>query len=193
VAKRFRKIKRNGREINLISLKANSAILFAYMKISIMSDSHDNWLNLEKAVAISNDQGCEVLLFAGDLIAPPQLAVLEKFNGKVKLVWGNNEAERVGMVRMIDASKNIELCGDIFEGEIANIKIFMNHYPRIAELAAKSNEFDLCIYGHTHIYSEAKIGNTLLVNPGEIQGYRTGKPSFIIFDTETKSVNKVEI
>ena len=163
------------------------------MEISIMSDSHDNWVNLESAVLISNENGCEYLLFAGDLIAPPQLAILEKFSGKVKLVWGNNEGERVILTRMMAASEKIELYGDIFEGEICGIKIFMNHYPRIAELAAKSGEFDLCVFGHTHEYVESKIENTILVNPGEIQGYKTGKASFIIFDTETRSVNKIEL
>ncbi len=158
-----------------------------------MSDSHDNWINLEKAVLISNEQKCEFLLFAGDLIAPPQLAILEKFNGKVKFVWGNNEAERMGLTRMIDASEKIELCGDIFEGEIDGTKIFMDHYPRVAELAAKSGEFDLCIYGHTHIYGEDKVGNAVLINPGEVQGYKTGKPSFVIFDTEKNSVSKIDL
>jgi len=163
------------------------------MKISIMSDSHDNWINLEKAVNTSNEHGCEFLLFAGDLIAPPQLAILEKFNGKVKFVWGNNEAERVALTRKMDTSGKIELCGDIFEGEIDGVKIFMNHYPRISELAAKSGEFDICIFGHTHEYKEEKIANTQFINPGEIQGYKTGKASFVIFDTQDKSVRRIDI
>lgn len=163
------------------------------MKISIMSDSHDNWSNLEKAVEIANQENCEYLLFAGDLIAPPGLAIFEKFKGKIKFVWGNNEAERVGITRKMDTSQNMEMCGDIFEDTIDNIKIFMNHYPRITELAAKSKEFDLCIHGHTHIYREERVGDTILLNPGEIQGYKTGKPSFVIFDTQTKEIKKIEL
>lgn len=158
-----------------------------------MSDIHDNWVNLERAVSLSNEQGCEFLLFAGDLIAPPQLAILEKFNGNVKFVWGNNEAEKVGLTRMMDGSDKIELSGDIFEDVIDGIKIFMNHYPRIAELATKSGEFDLCIHGHTHEYREEKVGNTILINPGEIQGYKTGKASFVIFDTKDKSIIRQDI
>lgn len=163
------------------------------MKITIASDSHDNWLNLERVVKISNDRGCEYLFFAGDLIAPSQLAILEKFNGKVIFVWGNNEAEKVGMTRIMDASAKIELAGDVFEGEIDGLKIFMNHYPRLTELAAKSGEFDLCIHGHTHEYREEKIGGTLLINPGEVQGYKTGQASFVIFDTESKWVERVNL
>lgn len=158
------------------------------MKIAIMSDSHDNWNNLEKAIETANEKGCGYLLFAGDLVAPPGLAILDKFEGKVKFVWGNNEAERVGMTRKMDASQKIELCGDVYEGDVDGVRIFMNHYPRFVELAAKSGEFDLCIYGHTHEISQEKINDCLLFNPGEIQGYKTNKPSFGIYDTTTKNI-----
>lgn len=163
------------------------------MKIAIMSDSHDRWDHLEKAVNIANEEQCEVLLFAGDLITPPGIAVLEKFDGQVKFVWGNNEGERLGMTRKFDASNKLELCGDIFEGEIEGLKIYMNHYPRNAQLAAKSGEFDLCVFGHTHEYFEEKVGDVWLINPGEIQGYATGKVTFIIFDTESKTLEKKEV
>jgi hypothetical protein len=163
------------------------------MKIAIMSDSHDVWGNLEKAVELANKEGCRLLLFAGDFIAPLGISTLEQFKGGVKLVWGNNEAEKVGLTRKLDASEKIELCGDVYEEEVGGVKIFMNHYPRIAELAAKSGEFDLCIYGHTHEYKKKKIGKCLLLNPGEIQGYVTGKATFVIYDTSKKDFQKIAI
>lgn len=163
------------------------------MKIAIMSDSHDNWENLEKAVVMANDMGCEVLLHAGDLIAPPGIGFLKEFKGDVKFIWGNNEMERVGITRQMDAIENIEMCGDVFEGEISGVRVFMNHYPRYAELAAASGEFDLCIHGHTHEYREEKVGETLLINPGEIQGWRTGKATFVVFDAESGEVEKFEL
>ena len=161
------------------------------MKIAIMSDSHDNWQRLADSVTKANDAECKYLLFAGDLVSPPGLAELEKFQGDVKFVWGNNEMERVGMTRKMDASKIIELYGDYFEGEIAGVKIFMNHFPKFVELAAKSGEYDLVIHGHTHDYRVEQIDKTILVNPGEIHGYKTGKATFIIFDTSSKSVKKI--
>jgi putative phosphoesterase len=163
------------------------------MKIAIMSDSHDRWDNLEKAIDIANKSECKLLLFAGDLIAPTGISVLEKFNGEVKFVFGNNEAERVRLTRRMDESEKLELCGDIYEETVDGVRIFMNHYPRFVELAAKSREFDLCIFGHTHLYHEEKVGNTLLINPGEIQGYATKEPSFVIFDTQTKQAQKVMV
>lgn len=163
------------------------------MKLAIMSDSHDRWERLEQAIVLANEAGCEVLLFAGDLISPPGIAVLQQFSGLVKFVWGNNEGERVGMTRMFDQSENMELCGDIYEGELDGTKIFMNHYPRAAELAAQSGQFNLAIHGHTHEYREEKIGKCWLLNPGEIQGYRTESSTFAIFDTEKNTIEKVEL
>lgn len=158
-----------------------------------MSDSHDNWDNLKKAVEISNNQKCEYLLFAGDLIAPTGILFLEEFVGKVKFIWGNNEGEIYRMTQLMAKTSNVELCGDVFEDELDGTKIFMNHYPRIVELAAKSGEFGLCIYGHTHTYDERMIGDTLLLNPADIQGYKTGTGTFVIFDTATKKAEKIEL
>lgn len=156
-----------------------------------MSDSHDRWDNLNKAVAIANKKKCEVLLFAGDFIAPPGIKIFEKFEGDVKFVWGNNDGEKVGLAKKLDASSKIELCGDIYEGLLDKVRVFMNHYPRIVELAAKSGEFDLCVFGHTHKYYQETLGKCLLLNPGEIQGYATGKSTFIIYDTKNRNPQKI--
>lgn len=129
----------------------------------------------------------------GDLIAPHGRVVLEKFNGKVKFVWGNNEAERVGMTRKFGDSSKMELCGGIFEGTLDKLKFFMNRCPRFVELAAKSGEFDVRIYGHTHNYRDETIGETILLNSGEIQGFATGVPGFVIFDTGTASIERIKL
>lgn len=158
-----------------------------------MSDSHDNWDKLNAAIDSAHNEDCSVLLFAGDLIAPPGVEILENFNGSVFFVWGNNEMERVGITRMIDASEKVTLSGDFYEGEFDGIKIFMNHYPKYSELAAKSGEYNLCIHGHTHQLRNETINQALLVNPGEIQAYKTGKSTYMIFDTSNKTVEITEL
>jgi putative phosphoesterase len=163
------------------------------MKISIISDSHDNWANMKMAISESNNRSCETLLHAGDLIAPPGIPLLAEFKGNVKFVFGNNEAEKLGLMGKASQFNNIEICGDIYEGEIGGVKIFMNHYPRIAELAAKSGDYDLCIFGHTHELFQQKIENTILVNPGEVQGYLSGKATFMIFDTNSREIEQIQL
>lgn len=155
------------------------------MKIAVMSDSHDNWENLSQAVRQANDLDCEVLLHAGDLVAPAGVAVLQDFRGKVKFVWGNNETEQVEITRQMTVA-DMEVF-DRFEGQIGGLAVFMSHYPQPAETASLSESFDLCVHGHTHQYREERVDNkegqvakTLILNPGEIQGYRTGQASFAV-------------
>jgi len=96
-----------------------------------------------------------VMLHAGDFVSPPTLDNLKSFEGKVYLVWGNNEGEKVGFIAKVAQLENTEMVGD-------------------------------------HIYHEEIISNgTLLLNPGEVHGNKTGVSTCMIFNTETKKVEKV--
>jgi putative phosphoesterase len=164
------------------------------MKIALMSDSHDNWSNLQKAVDIANKQGCEHLVFAGDLISPPGLKVLEKFSGEVHTVLGNNEGEVEWYVKFVGDRDNVTLYGNCAELEFGGKKIYLQHYPRAAEIAAQSNLFDICVYGHNHQYSVGKLGNTLLLNPGTVHGYKhinRVEATCMILDLSNMKVEKV--
>ncbi len=162
------------------------------MKILIVSDSHDNDEKLSAAVSVGNEAGCEVMLHAGDLVSPPTLDNFKDFKGKVYLVWGNNEGEKVGFIAKVVQLNNTEMTGNVMEKEFGGLKFYMNHYPDIVENASLTGKYDVCIYGHDHIYREEIISNgTLLLNPGEVHGNKTGVSTCMIFDTKTKKVEKV--
>ena len=168
------------------------------MKILITSDSHEQWGYLTEAVKRGNEAGCEVMLFAGDLISPGGLKILETFNGPVHFVFGNNEGEIVGLTRIIDASENITLhyrFGESVMAEvIGGLSFFMQHFPAVAKNAALTGQYDVCVYGHDHVYHEEVLENgTVLLNPGELQGHKTGSVTCMIFDTETKQAEKITL
>jgi putative phosphoesterase len=52
---------------------------------------------------------------------------------------------------------------------------------------AETGTFDVVCYGHTHRPWVEKIGDCLLVNPGELAGQRY-KPTFAIYDTESNAL-----
>lgn len=166
------------------------------MKIAILGDSHDHYENLRKAVEVANERECALMLHTGDLGAPGHsVDILQNFTGQIKMILGNNDHEIVGLVRKSYSVENFELIksvqgGDSYEEVVDGIKIFMHHYPRIAELAAASGQFDLCIYGHTHMYHQEMVGNTLLVNPSSIIPSKESG-SMIIFDTTTRLPEQV--
>lgn len=168
------------------------------MKIAILGDSHDHYTNLEKAVTAANEQQCELMLHTGDLGAPKNsIDILQQFTGQIKMILGNNDHEIVGIMRHSFALDNFELIkssrgGDSYEAVVDDVRIFMHHYPRIAELAAESGEFDLCIHGHSHRYREETVGNTLLLNPGSIIGEKE-PTSMVIYDTDSRTAERLPL
>ena len=58
---------------------------------------------------------------------------------------------------------------------------------------ANSGKFDIILSGHTHTMVNKKHNDVLIVNPGELCGYLTNKPTFAIIDTDTMNAEIVEI
>jgi putative phosphoesterase len=166
------------------------------MKIAILGDSHDHYENLQKAVAAADNHGCELMLHSGDLGAPKNsIVILEQFKGDVKMILGNNDHEIVGLMRNTYSDNNFELIktargGDSYEDTVDGVRIFMHHYPRIAELAAASGKFDVCIFGHTHKSHEEMVGDTLLLNPAAIVATEE-PPAMVVYDTGTRTHERI--
>ncbi|WP_022853482.1 metallophosphoesterase [Thermodesulfatator atlanticus] len=162
------------------------------MIIAVMSDSHDAIPNLRQAVNLANEKKAQVLIHCGDLISPFMVLELAKFKGEVHLILGNNPGDVWLLTQRIADFKNIHFHGQHAFLEIAGLKIAVCHFPAMAEGLAATGKYDVVCYGHSHEYDVQKVGNTLLLNPGEILG-KEGPPTMIIFDTETKNVEKVTI
>jgi predicted phosphodiesterase len=89
---------------------------------------------------------------------------------------------------------NITLHGNFAELTFDSLKIYLQHYPRSAEIAANSGLFDVCICGHDHIYNESVVKDCLVLNPGTIHGYKHIEKidaTFMVFDTATKTAQKL--
>ncbi len=163
------------------------------MKIAIVSDSHDHWPNLKQAIAEANQANCAALLHAGDLIAPMGVHLFADFKGQVHYVWGNNEGEKLGISRAIDKLPNVILHGREMNLELAGKKIYMNHYPHISQMAFQTGQFDIAIYGHDHLYFQEADEKKMLLNPGEICGYRTGQATYMILDLTNLAIERRDL
>jgi hypothetical protein len=84
------------------------------------------------------------------------------------------------------------LYGEFAEIEFDGRKVAVTHYPPIARSLAASGRYDLVCCGHSHEHIVEEVGNTLLVNPGEVMG-RFGRPTYAIFDTEARKASLQEI
>jgi putative phosphoesterase len=160
-------------------------------RIALLSDSHDNLPALRAALAQVQDSGATTLLHMGDLSAPFVVNELGKsFGGPIHIVFGNNDADL--RLIQVNASKypQITLHGIYAEVEVEGRQIAMIHYPEPARRIAQSGVFALVAYGHNHTRKIERIGNTWLVNPGELLGLM-GEKTWALYDTEADRVELV--
>ncbi|MBX4200646.1 metallophosphoesterase [Candidatus Parcubacteria bacterium] len=140
------------------------------MKIAIVSDTHDNMANFQKAIDFLNTEKIEVMLHCGDICNQQTIDEATKnFKGEIYWVRGNGDHD----LDLIPGKMEIELGGK---------KMAWVHYPEIAKKLAESGTYDAVFYGHTHRPWEETIGKCRLVNPGELAGQRY-KPCFALYDT----------
>ncbi len=161
------------------------------MHIAILSDSHDNVWNLEKALKKLGD--AEMLIFLGDFCAPFSLKqIADAFPGAIHCVPGNNDGDMFLLMKIASAAGNVTFYNPVGTLEAGGRKIAFAHYPEIAEGLAATGKYDAVFSGHTHVFMEERIGETLWVNPGEIMG-RFGEPSFVLYDTGSGTIERVMI
>lgn len=142
------------------------------MKIAIVSDTHNNWGNFEKAIKWINKENIQLILHCGDIQSQETVSAAKKlFNGEIKFVKGNGDWD------LPDLPTELEL-------EFNKKRIAFVHFPYEAKRMAQSNKFDLVFYGHTHRPWDEKIGNCHMINPGELAG-QFYKPTFAVYDTNT--------
>jgi len=164
------------------------------MKIAILSDSHDHLDNLRAAIAQCEERGLTQGIHLGDFCAPFAVRLLSESKLNWIGVWGNVDGDRLKNTDRAGANVDIGM-SDFREVELDGKKIFLTHYDQIGRIAALSGQYDAVFHGHNHIAAQEVIENngkqTLLANPGEICGWRFGKPSFAVYDTENNAVEHI--
>ena len=143
------------------------------MKIGVMSDSHDNIPNVKRAVILFNQLGVDLVVHAGDFIAPFAIDPLADLNCRVVGVFGNNDGERVVVAKRFETIGG-EVHPNLASATLGDRSIAVMHYPELAIPIAKSGDYDIVVYGHTHQIDIQK-GESLLLNPGKLVDGRQGK------------------
>jgi len=162
------------------------------MLIGLISDTHDNLPEIEKAINYLNTAGVKLVLHAGDYCAPFTITKFKELNCKFVGVFGNNDGDQELLKKRFDETQNCEAHGRFAQIDIEGYKIALLHGDETELLLALiySKNFNAVIYGHTHNRNIEQHENTLIINPGELCGYLTGKATLALLNTET---NKAEI
>lgn len=162
------------------------------MIIGVMADTHDRLPLLDKAVKRLNKEGVELVLHAGDYIAPFVVQHFKPLNSPLIGVFGNNDAER-DLLRKKFADMGAELRGCFTEVKVKGSKIALLHGEETELLNSliSAECHDIIIYGHTHEANTYRRGKTLVLNPGEVCGYLTGKSTMVVLNTKTFEVETI--
>lgn len=183
------------------------------MKIAIISDIHDNLVNLEKCLAWCKKETVKKIICCGDVTNSETLGILSAgFNGEIFLVRGNMEIYGEDEIKLF---KNYVYGGRTAIFEIGGKKVGVCHEPfLIKEVFASSavavrrrtkasSPFQTCLpvgregppaggrggldiifYGHTHKpWIEEKNGMQI-ANPGTLGGVFTPS-TFAVWETES--------
>ncbi|MCS7240007.1 MAG: metallophosphoesterase [Candidatus Bipolaricaulota bacterium] len=152
------------------------------MWIGVISDSHDNLVHLRKCLTSLRERGVTLVLHAGDFVSPFTAEPFREVGMGMIGVFGNNDGDKLYLLERFRG------VGEINPGPhelmLVGRRIVLMHEPRAMEALAASGRYDLVIYGHTH-RPELREGQPLVLNPGELGGWLSGRATYALVDLET--------
>jgi putative phosphoesterase len=165
------------------------------MLVGLISDTHDNLVMVERAVKRFNELQVELVLHAGDYIAPFVVPKFEALNCRLVGVFGNNDGDHAFLRKRFNETDNCEVRGRFAEVDAEGFKIALLHGDEADLLNALVNRncFDALVYGHVHEITNITNPKMLVVNPGEACGYLTGKATVALLDTVKRKVRIIEL
>ena len=163
------------------------------MIIGAMADTHDRLDAVDKAISFFNSQGVTDVLHAGDLVSPFVVPLFSKLKAKLHFVWGNNEGDR-DFVKVRFADIGVTPLGDFAMLQLGGKKIALIHGTdeQIVDSLIKCGCYALVVRGHNH-KAEIIERETLVVNPGEVCGYLTGRQTVALINLQEMHGQIVEL
>jgi len=136
------------------------------MKVGIITDTHDKQALLKKAIEVFTEHHVNCVLHAGDITSPSSVQALAEIDhSKFIGVFGNCDSDK-STLESIVSSHEVEIHRGVYRGKIGKKKLLMAHDPRALGDMPITGDFDLIVYGHTHVQDIRRDGNTLVINPG---------------------------
>lgn len=140
-------------------------------RIMIISDIHGGIYNLEKVLAIYENEHFDRLFVLGDLFGysydQAEDRILERLNGikDCVMVRGNCDPQTLR-------------CEDIQRLIIEGVKITLTHGHRFGLFSMLREDADIICQGHTHRPSISVAKNRVVLNPGSVAASRKGPNTF---------------
>jgi putative phosphoesterase len=160
------------------------------MKIAILSDTHNRYATVEKALQMVQERQINFVIHCGDIEDADTVWLFQGFTAH--FTFGNCDVERTELRQALHG-----IGAELHEGwglvEVNGVKIAFTHGDdkrRLQELE-NSGAFDFVFYGHTHQAEEHVVGSTRVINPGALQRARV--KTFVVLDVATGAVESVVV
>ena len=161
------------------------------MLIGVVSDTHNNFKNIEKITKNFNAENVAIVVHTGDITNAYSLDKFSTLKCDLIGVYGNNDKNEFGLeecaiknnFQFQDPPKIVNFC---------NKKIAIFHEPDpIDDFLRKYQDIDIVLHGHTHRYRNEIKKNTLFFNPGESAGMLEGKNAIGIIDLKDLKTRRI--
>ncbi len=176
------------------------------MLISIISDIHNNEVNLKKVLDYCRKNEIKKIICCGDLASKETLDFLnDNFFGDIFYTFGNMDNDQLLNFEKDAEYKNTKIFKDFGEATFSSSpargealkegweqKIAFVHYPEVAKKLAQTKKYNFVFHGHTHKPWMEKIDNCLVLNPGNVAG-EIYPPTFAVWNTEDGKFELIKV
>ena len=169
-------------------------------KIAIISDIHNNEINLEKVLDYCNAQKIETIICCGDLASKETLDFMNDiYAGIILYIFGNADYDDLRDLEDEKKYRNTYIFKNFGEANIEKKAVAFTHYQQKAKSLARTKKYNFVFYGHTHkpwissVKTTADQGKECtILNPGNVAG-DIYPPTFAVWDTEKNSFELIRI
>ena len=156
------------------------------MRIGIVSDSHSNLRNVQKAVDLLGRMEIKTVIHCGDIACAATVSAFEDF--ETFFVFGNVDYDRE-LLRASMAKAGATCCETFGQIQRGGRQIAFLHSDDRRRFVSEeeSGEHDVLCYGHSHRAEWHRTGKTLVVNPGAL--HRARPHTLAIYDTDEDRVD----
>ena len=163
------------------------------MQIAIISDVHNNEINLGKVLRYCSEHKVEQLICCGDLASREILEKInDEFSGTNYYTAGNADYDELRDLFPLARYRNSFLYENFGEAEIDGKIVAFVHFPDQARKLAKSGMYHFVFYGHTHKPWIEKTGACTMLNPGNVTG-DFYPPTFAVWNTENNDFKLIRV
>jgi len=164
------------------------------MIVGLIADTHDCLPMIDKAVERLNRENVDLVLHAGDYIAGFSVQHFKPLKARLIGIFGNNDGDHE-LIQKKFKELGAELRGRFAEVIVDGLRIAMLHgqEEELLNSLISAGGHDFIVHGHTHEAKTYRKGKTLIVNPGEVCGYVSGKSTIATLNTKTREVKIIQL